>query len=466
MTQMKSIVILLVSLAFSGCAIMRPTDPYPSVNMPSQASSARTLAVSHAKVPEGTMTLQQAIEIGLANNPEIAALGSDATAAEARQDQAFSARLPRLSVVGDYTYHLDEQRLLPVGQPGDPTILSRDIFSGDVVLSLPLFTGGRLINQVKAADLIQQAAAHRLSRSREDLVFNVSSVFFSILAQQHVIESLEFSLRTLEEHGKRIDALIVAQKAAKVDRMRTEVRLADVQQQLVREKNLMTIQRRILANFLGLEGHIDQIALQGELEVEGKSIVPEFEASLAVAWEERDDYLAARATLDAQARNVDVARAGHWPTVSLQGSYGGRWASGPTSGTGDDFGDVGRIGFALEIPLFEGGRVDAKVREQHAVLVAAQERLRKFELQIRLEVETALSNIRSSEERLEAMWKSIALARESLRIEQQKYDLGKGAIVDVLDAQAALLESETTYYRVLSEFHTALAQLKFAIGEE
>jgi outer membrane protein TolC len=64
------------------------------------------------------------------------------------------------------------------------------------------------------------------------------------------------------------------------------------------------------------------------------------------------------------------------------------------------------------------------------------------------------------------MWKSIALARESLRIEQQKYDLGKGAIVDVLDAQAALLESETTYYRVLSEFHTALAQLKFAIGEE
>lgn len=75
-------------------------------------------------------------------------------------------------------------------------------------------------------------------------------------------------------------------------------------------------------------------------------------------------------------------------------------------------------------------------------------------------------NIGSSQERVEAIRKAIAQARESLRIEQEKYDLGMGAIVDVLDAQAALLESETTYYRVLAEHRTALAQLKLAMGEE
>jgi len=463
---MRSIVIVLICLSVCGCAIMGSADPYVSATVPSHGACARTPAASRATLPEGTITLQRAIEIGLANNPEIAALEWDATAAEARQEQAFAERLPKLSLVGEYTHHLDEQRLLPVGQPGDPAILSREIFSGDVILSLPLFTGGRLINQVKAADMLQQAASHRLFRSREELVFNISSVFFSIRAQRYVIESLEFSVRTLDEHVDRIDALIAADKAVKVDRMRTEVRLADVRQQLVREKNLMAIQRRVLANLLGLEDHTDKISLQGELELPGKTTVPEFHAALAKAWSERDDYLAAKTALEAQARNVDVARAGHWPTVFLQGSYGGRWGVGPTSGTGDEFGDLGRIGLAMQVPLFEGGQVNARVREQHAALVAAEERLRTLEFQVRLEVETALYNLRSSEQRWEVMTKSIVQAKESLRIEQQKYNLGKGAIVDVLDAQAALLESETTYYRVLAEYDTALAQLRLAMGGE
>jgi outer membrane protein TolC len=120
----------------------------------------------------------------------------------------------------------------------------------------------------------------------------------------------------------------------------------------------------------------------------------------------------------------------------------------------------------MEIPLYEGGRIDARVREQNAGLAAAQERLRGIVHQVRLDVETALLNIDSSRERAAAIEKSITQAKEGLRIEQQKYDLGKGAIVDVLDAQNALLDTETTYYRMLAEFHRALAQLKLAMGEE
>jgi outer membrane protein TolC len=195
-------------------------------------------------------------------------------------------------------------------------------------------------------------------------------------------------------------------------------------------------------------------------------VLPDLETALARAWKERGDYLAARFALEAQAGNVDVATSGHWPTVAVQGSYGGRWAAGPTTGAGDEREDVGRIALVLEVPIFEGGRVEAAIREQRADLAAAQERLRLLDLQVRLEVETALLSVASSGERAAAIRTSIALARESLRIEQQKYSLGKGAIVDVLDAQSALLEAETTYYRVLADVHTALAQLTLAMGEE
>lgn len=463
---MKILTLLLIAGLFGGCALIHPTDPYASVHVRGFPSLGIDTPYQSPRIHEGPLKLKKAIEIALANNPEVSARRWDRSAAQANREQVSGSRLPRIGIVSGYAHHLDEQRLLPVGQPGDPAILSRDIVSSDIVLTMPLFTGGRLINQVKAADFHRLASEQRLSRSREELAFNVSSIFNSILAQEQVIESLEFSRKTLMEHINRIDALIAAQKAARVDRMRMEVRMADIEQQLVREKNLYAIQHRAFLNLLGLRDIETQISLQGDLEMGRKIELPETKAAFLNALESRGDYLAARSSLEAQAKNVDIARSGRWPTLSLQGAYGERWAVGSTIGTGDKEGDVGRIGLVMEVPIFEGGQVNAGIQEQRAALAAAQERLRSLELHVRLEVETAMSGVKSSGERAAAVKKSITLARESLRIEQQKYNLGKGAIVDVLDAQAALLESETTYYRILAEYHTALAQLKLAMGVE
>lgn len=459
----------LVALAVfvPGCTLTNPTDPYTGTTAHEQRQHPAGGHLSTTTPPvQGPISLDEAVSIALANNPDVAAATWDSQAAQARHDYAVGARWPRLSIVGGYAHHLDEQRLLPVRQPGDPTILSRDIVSGDLVLTMPIFTGGRLVSQIRAAELLQQSAEHRLARSREELVFNVSSVFYGILAQRQVIESLEFSGRTLEEHLVRVDALIAAQKAAKVDRMRTEVRLADVQQRLVKEKNVMAIQHRALASLLGVENQSGVPAIEGDLEVDEHASVPELETALTAAWSGRDDYLAARSALEAQARNVDAARAGHSPIVFLQGSYGGRWAAGPTTGSGEELDDIGRIGIGAEIPIFEGGQISAQVQEQRAALSAARERLRKLELQIRLDVETASLNIQSSRRRIDAIQKAVEQADESLRIEREKYDLGKGAIVDVLDAQDALLESQTSFYRALADYNVALAQLNLAVGEE
>ncbi len=454
---------LILAVLVAGCTTSHSLKPEVDG---APRSPEKPVVETNRRPAEGPLTLSEAIRVALANNPDVAAVAWDSQATQARHDYAVGARWPRLSAVGSYAHHLDEQRLLPVRQPGDPSILSRDIVSGDLVLTMPIFTGGRLVSQIRAAELLQQAAEHRLARSREELVFNVSSVFYGILAQRQVIESLEFSGQTLQEHLSRVDALIAVQKAAKVDRMRTEVRLADVQQRLVQEKNVMAIQHRALASLLGLVDQSGAPAVEGDLKVDENAAIPELETALAAAWSRRDDYLAAKSTLEAQARNVDVARAGRSPTVFLQGSYGGRWAAGPTTGTGNELDDIGRIGIGAEIPIFEGGQINAQVQEQRAILGAARERLRKLELQIRLDIETALLNIRSSHERVVAIQTAVEQAQESLRIERERYDLGKGAIVDVLDAQSALLDSQTNYYRALADMSVARAQLALATGEQ
>jgi len=172
--------------------------------------------------------------------------------------------------------------------------------------------------------------------------------------------------------------------------------------------------------------------------------------------------------LEAQAKRVDAARAGRWPTVTAEGSYGKRWATRALSRrlNGSSTEDAGSVGAVVDVPLFEGGRISARIREESAKLHAAQERLRQLELQVRLDVERAVLNVQSNRARVLAQQKAIEQGKESLRIEREKYDMGRGSITDVLDAQSALLDAQTSYYRSLAEYNTSIAELRLAMGEQ
>ncbi len=200
------------------------------------------------------------------------------------------------------------------------------------------------------------------------------------------------------------------------------------------------------------------------LRIEGKlelgDIPVSLGAGLATALANRQDYHSAKSKIDAQQKNVDIAQARRLPEVSFRASYGNQWAA-----DSHDENEVGEVGVFATIPVFEGGRIEARIRRERSRLRAQRERLREVELRIRLEVETATSNIESTRARVGVMQKAVEQAKESLRIERDKYDLGKGAIVDVLDAQAALLNSQTNYYRALADYNTALAQFRLAVGE-
>ena len=152
-------------------------------------------------------------------------------------------------------------------------------------------------------------------------------------------------------------------------------------------------------------------------------------------------------------------------TNSSTGSTSTRISPPLGTDAADSFEDVARVGVTVDIPIFEGGRLRAQIARERAKLRAVQQRLRKLEQDIRLEVETAVLNATSAHERIRVTQKSVAEAEESLRIERQKYDLGKGAIVDVLDAQSALLSAQTNYYRALADYRISQAQVQLAAGD-
>jgi len=444
------IVLLLASLLFAFQSI-RPSD---------------------LKAGEESFTLQKCIEIALANNPDIAARRWEVTQAEAQKDGSLGARWPSIRATGGYNYYyFDAQRLIPARENGEPGVFGHNITSADLVLSMPLFTGGQITNRIKASELLMAAAEHRLVRTREELVFNVTSVFDAILGQQQVIGSLLFSIDVLKQQVARIKDLISVQKGTKVDLLRTEVRLANLEQRLLQEKNTLLIHQRVLDNLMGIKEREKPMLIEGQLILIPLDV--DAEALLPGALGRREDYLATKSETEAQERRVEVARGGRWPTLSLRGSYGWRYAPSPiptpiasdVRGM-DNLHAVGSVGLFVDIPLFEGGQIDARIREEQARLGTQRERLRKIALQIRLEVETAAANVNSIRQRIITTEKSIEQAKESFDIEKDKYEFGKSTITDVLDIQGALLEAQSIYYRALADHETAKAQLRLATGEK
>ena len=440
----------------SGCVWLQPTRVDTAAMLPSDLGTRRARKPRVA-LPRGPLTLEHALAIALANNPDVRAAAWKVAAARARQRQAWSAHLPTLDFGLAYRHHWHEERLVPArGQSLDATF-SRDIFAGDIVLKIPLLAGGRVVSAVAEQKLLAKASRRRLQRTRGELTYNVKSVFFAILGERRLIAAIERSRAALAEHLRVTRALIAERKAARVDRLNLEVRLAELDHLRITQRGRLRILERLLTSLLGFGSLPDgRLAVKGTLRApkgptDGRRLARK-------ALKARPDLTALTLELRAQARRVDAVRAEYWPVLSASVSYGAR-----LSGRGE-YDDLGFAGLELSFPVFGWFATGARVTEERAKLRVLQQTRRKLALTIRQEVESATLQVGIALAQVEAAKKAIAAATESLRITQAKVAAARGTAMDVLDAQAALLGAEARYVAALVGAHTSLALLDYATG--
>jgi len=399
------------------------------------------------------------------NNPHIAYSGARVETAGAERDVAASRRWPILKSMGSYARYSQTERMYPPSEPLYPLIYADEVLAWNIHASIPLFTGGQIRNDVKAFEFLEDSARDGLEFTRRKIEYEVMDAFYGILKQQMVIESLSSSRTALDEHIDNIKALIAAGKAARADLLRVEVRLADIAQRMETEKAVLAIYKRILLNLIGLDR--GDIAIKPVRDLHPDFPEVDIEDALSSACSNRPDYLAARKEVTAQEWRVRAARAAYWPSVSLFASYSGKHAVGSyieVPGATNPW-DIARVGCLFEFPIFEGGKRGAELDREKAKLAGMENALRALKLQVRLEVETAVCHLESARKRLAATDKAVELARESLRIEREKYDLGKGTITDVLDVESVLLEMRAARYSAMVDYNMQIARIRLMTGE-
>lgn len=414
------------------------------------------------------MTLDLCIETALKNNPDLQASRDEKQIAASDRQIVEAERWPHFKLKGGITEFDDDQRLVPARFNGEQGVFSRNISDIAVTVRMPLFSGGRIIHSVRAAELNETASIERFKRSTQELTFNVISAFYTILGQTHQLKSIDFSKDVLQKDRSRMEALINAKKAAAVDLLRMNVRLAQVEQQRVQVRNEIYVAYRILYNLMGLETSFGNNIPSIDGSLTPLPIVPDIENAFQVALSQRPDFLELKSRAEAQMEQVDGAKGRRWPEIYIEGAYGYRHAGDITDNPSgaDSSEDMGSIGLKLEMPLFEGGRIQAGIRKELQKSSVLRQKLTALRLRIQKEVETSVFNMESSRRRVETQEAAIAQAHEVLRIEQEKYRLGKGTILDVLDSQRALLDIETAYYQALADYHIATHRFLLARGDK
>ncbi len=423
-----------------------------------------TVAVVETFAAEATSayTLSDLIRLALRRNPGIAAAKSGIELATLGIEEATGERLPVITFGSGYLFApAERKRLIPRSQLSDLSrkgkVFNEQIVDLGTVLTIPVYTGGRITTNIELNRLNEVLSRHRLEQTRDDLILNVSSAYYNIVKLGKVVQATEASRKSLLESKRVVEAQVKAQKAVSADLFKVNTRLASVEQSLIVAKNGVELVHAILNTLLGEDAPGRRLEIKEDLP---RKIEPlDLKRNIDLALDRRPGYQIVKKQVEIQQKRVEIEKSKRWPQVFIEGKVLG------AGGDRDFFPmtDDETIALRLSLPIFDEP-LRARIAKERVKLLVRNERLRLYKLKTIFEVEQAHLNVIEAESRIKVAEAIRKEATEALRVEQVKFDAGRSTVEFLLDAQAAQLQAEVNFFQALSDFNVQKVALRKAVG--
>ncbi len=385
-------------------------------------ASAQTAAPANGE----PWTLPELIRHALDNNKGLEAVQLARKVAEEDIKIAEGQRWPQVSAVGSLFHTPIRERLLferhgrRSGNPFQETILNYG-----VEVRLPLYTGGRIRKEINVAEAELAVTQSRNEVTRQELIFNVTSAYYTYLRIQNDTAAREALVRSVEESRRIVEEQVRVGRAPKLEVLRLEARLAQAESDLAVTRNGL---ERTAATLKALLALPPELPLQVAGQLAPAQLAYDFEKARNIAIVARPDLIALRREVEAQSERVGIANAQRLPTVDASVNYG--------LATGEDkTGPDAKFLLSVRVPLYTGDVLPARKRKAIAQLRELEARLAAAERAALAEVERALVDLSSTQARMTAGRRAIGRAEEALRVEREKFQEGRGTGNDLLLAE-------------------------------
>lgn len=323
--------------------------------------------------------------------------------------------------------------------------------------SLPLYTGGANEAQIKSGELGLDAARLATERERENLRYSVVKAYYDVLEAQRTVAIDQESVDKYQAHLANVELLYQVGSKARLDVLRSSVELANARQTLIKAQNDYEVRLLTLKNLLRLPAE-EPLTLTEDFSYQ--PFYSTMEACVAYAVGNRKDILIDRYTLWQRELALDVARAGYLPQVNLSASASDEREFHPRSSESHQYSAGVRVSWAI----FDGGVTAAAVDKAKTALEIAALTLQKDMDDTDQAVRQAYYNMREAEKRLSSTQAAVGEAREDYAITMEKYRVGQGILLDVIDAQVALSTAELNFASAQYDYARSRAKVENAAG--
>lgn len=407
------------------------------------------------------INIDQALEIAFRENPDVRAALSQLRKARAVQAEASANYNPKFSAD---VVHQRQGPPVEFTLPDTTTtinIVPPQDTTGKGNVFLPLDINKKLSTVSDLAYLQFQLDYLSLTRTAENLIFNVKKSYFDLLRAAGLEEVAQAAVDAAAARLKDANSKFKAGAAPKFDVTRAEVDVANYNQRLIAAKSRVAVARAVLNKAMGIDVNIPTLIVKSEVPVQPEMKL-DIRAKVDEAYAKRPEVKQAETGIALNKRNVRLQRSDLLPSMDIAGTY--NYNLKPTGFSTANESWIALL--TLRIPIWNGGVTSAKVHQAEADVDKAQDGLDQTKLGVALEVRTAALNVQEALERISTTAEGMDLAEEALRLAMVRYNAGLATLVEVSDAESARTEAQFNYVQAKYDYAISLADLERATATQ
>ncbi len=408
----------------------------------------KSLLLSMTLLGLHALTLDEAIKTGLKNAPDYLMQENKILLSQEAKNLKSASNYGKIALTGGYTYYNIPRTRTPIVPPISPNLTtSNDISSLGVAYDVNLFSGFSGLRDVEIASLSSDASQISLKLSRQQLIYNIRSLFLKILSlksQKVAATSYHDSLKKLHEI---VNLSVKLGKKPKVDvlKIKADLEAADVNIQELSSN--IEILKASLAAMIGIEKvtTVEDIQTHNNDTGTPTDITTLDRYKLAMLEEKKGE------------KKLQNAKSTYYPKLNLNGYYGSNYAD-------DEHDEIWQVGLGLNWVLFDFGARKAMVQKAKIEKLQNTLQAKKVALNLQKDLQEAKARVDIAANKLKSATTQLALTKETTKIEQERYKQGVGTIYDLLFAKSRYqnarsnkinatytLQSAIFYYKYITE---------------
>lgn len=430
--------------------------------------SVMTVFAAAAQTPQGevvTLTLEQALEIALSENPTIKIADQEIEIKRYAKQGTYASLYPQIDATAQYQRVIEKQTMSMDfgGQTQSIKVGSDNSFNGGVTAAMPI-VNAQLWTSLKISALDVELAVEKARSSRLDMVEQVAKAYYSALMAK---ESLSLYKRVYDnavENNKNVKKKYDVGSVSEYDLITSNVSVQNAIPNVFEAENSVTLTLWQLKALLGID-------LQKNIDVAGSLM--DYEAAMSYGYDLAQLNLEDNSTMkqfDIQEQQLQKAlkltKMANVPTLSINAAY--LYTALGNDGkffVRDAWNPYSYAGVQLNIPIFAGNAKRAATRQARLNLSNIQLQRENTERQLRVAIVQYINNMDTSVKQFHSANATVEQAQRGYDISVKRYEIGSGTLVEVDNSQLALTQAELSRNQSVYNFLTSKVALDKVLGK-